>query len=624
MNSRSLVLFTCLAPSIVFAQGVNLSDTTSLSTVIISENRLQIPFNKQSRNIQIIDKQEIQRLPVRSINEVLSYLNGIDVRQRGPFGTQADISIDGGLFDQTLILLNGVKISDIQTGHHSMNIPVSLDAVERIEVLRGPAARVYGINALTGAINIITSVSQKDNLTLNVQAGSSFKSKDEGDGKGIYAGTSVQAIGQVGTANFRNLISLAYGKSNGIRYNSNTEDVKLFYQSKYNWNPNNGLDVMLGYIDNQFGANGYYASPGDKESFEIVKTFISAVGSQHRLSERFVLKPRLSYRFNKDDYRYFKNDLSKARSQHETNALSVEINSMLHTAVGDFGFGVESRSEEILSSNIGTHQRYNHGFFAEYKNESVANLYFNVGGYVNYNTQYGWQVFPGIDASYTFLDALKASLNIGSSQRLPSYTDLYLKQPKNIGNANLVPEDAWQYELALRYFRKNAHVQVGYFNRTINQFIDWVADSPALVFQSQNLGNNKIQGWHVNAGYKHRLASDAHLQLDASYNHLNPKNKVYTEGVTSKYILESLKHQAIFRIQYFQRKLNVALANHWVERELNDPYFIADAKIGYTFNQWNVYVDINNIFDQSYKEIGTILLPGRWFSLGVKWTLHKL
>lgn len=207
---------------------------------------------------------------------------------------------------------------------------------------------------------------------------------------------------------------------------------------------------------------------------------------------------------------------------------------------------------------------------------------------------------------------------------LPSYTDLYLKQPKNIGNANLVPEDAWQYELALRYFRKNAHVHLGYFNRTINQFIDWVADSPALVFQSQNLGNNKIQGWHVNAGYKHRLASDAHLQLDASYNHLNPKNKVYTEGVTSKYILESLKHQAIFRIQYFQRKLNVALANRWVERELNDPYFIADAKIGYTFNQWNVYVDINNIFDQSYKEIGTILLPGRWFSLGVKWTLHKL
>ncbi|WP_039054509.1 TonB-dependent receptor [Sphingobacterium sp. T2] len=113
----------------------------SIAEVVISENRLQIPFSKRSRDIQIINNEDIKRLPVKSINEVLAYANGMDIRQRGPFGTQADISIDGGSFEQALILINGVKISDPQTGHHTMNIPIAMDAVERIEILRGPMAR---------------------------------------------------------------------------------------------------------------------------------------------------------------------------------------------------------------------------------------------------------------------------------------------------------------------------------------------------------------------------------------------------------------------------------------------------------------------------------------------------
>src|SRR5690606_4997938 len=102
---------------------------------------------ERNKNIEIITAQDISQMPAKSINEVLAFINGVDVRQRGPFGTQADISIDGGTFEQALILLNGVKISDPQTGHHTMNIPVALDAIERIEVLRGPMARVYGVNA---------------------------------------------------------------------------------------------------------------------------------------------------------------------------------------------------------------------------------------------------------------------------------------------------------------------------------------------------------------------------------------------------------------------------------------------------------------------------------------------
>src|SRR5690606_20292955 len=135
-----------------------LSDTGSiaLQEVVISENRLQIPFAQQNRNIQIIDRKQIDALPARSLNELLSHVAGVDLRQRGPFGTQADVSIDGGTFEQTLILIDGVKMLDAQTAHNSLNLPIPADAIERIEIIRGPAARIYGINSLTGAINIVT------------------------------------------------------------------------------------------------------------------------------------------------------------------------------------------------------------------------------------------------------------------------------------------------------------------------------------------------------------------------------------------------------------------------------------------------------------------------------------
>src|SRR5690606_15190860 len=130
-------------------------------------------FSEQNRNVTILDRKVIESLPVNSVNELLAYVAGIDVRQRGPQGTQADISINGGSFDQTLVLLNGVKMTDPQSGHNMMNLPVSLEAVARIEILKGAAASVYGINAINGAINIITRQPEGTGVTANVYAGSS-------------------------------------------------------------------------------------------------------------------------------------------------------------------------------------------------------------------------------------------------------------------------------------------------------------------------------------------------------------------------------------------------------------------------------------------------------------------
>lgn len=608
-----------MALSVSIKAQIGASDTTSLHEVVISENRLQIPFNKRNRNIQIIQKEDIAKMPVRSINEVLSYIPGVDVRQRGPFGTQADVNIDGGSFEQTLILVNGVKVSDVQTGHHSMNIPISLDAVERIEVLKGPAARVYGINALTGAINIITKPQIGTDVSVRVQGSSSFSGKEEGDGTGIYGGGDVQAVANMGNAQMQNLISVGGAKSNGQRYNTATENLKAFYQGKYALGARDEVSLMAGYIHSAFGTNGYYAAPHDKESYEIVKTRMFSLGSTHQLSDNFFLKPRLSYRGNKDDYRFFRDDLSKSRFQHETNVYSAELNSILHTTIGDFGFGLESRFEEIESTSLGDRNRYNHGVYAEYKTEAIDRVLLNIGSYLNYNTQYGWQVFPGIDIGYSITNNWKASFSVGSSQRIPTYTDLYLVQTGNIGNAELKSENAWQYELGLRYEKSAIYLQGGAFYRNISNFIDRIRDNVKDPYKPFNFGDNKMFGVNFGFGQVISISDKQKLKYDLSYSYLQPKEMTYAENVTSMFIVESLKHQTLLRVLYQIDRLDFSLGNRWIKRERNNPYFISDLRVGYGMNQWSLYVEGTNLLNQQYKETAAVAMPGRWYTAGLRY-----
>lgn len=625
---RSLILSLggTLLANLVIAQAPNNIRLDSISEVIISENRLQIPFGKRNKNIEIITAKEIAQMPIRSVNELLSYVNGVDVRQRGPFGTQADISIDGGTFEQALILLNGIKISDPQTGHHTMNIPVALDAIERIEVLRGPMARVYGVNALTGAINIVTKSGSHSGLSVRIFGGSSFEEKEENDGDGRYMGGGFQVVGQAGSEGFNNLFSVAASRSNGQRYNSATEDIRLYYQGQYEVNKSNSLDWSAGYIDNAFGANGYYAYPGDKESYEIVKTFFAHFSTKHYLGKNFYISPRISNRYNKDDYRYYRHDLSKARSQHTNNALSFELNSRLQTVIGDFGVGVELRDEDIKSNNLGNHSRENMGSYLEYRTEIIPKTTFHVGMYTNYNSKYGWEVYPGLDLGYQIVNHWRLNVNIGKSQRIPSFTDLYLKQPANVGNPALRSEYAWQYETSLQGMLGKTELEVRYFYREISDFVDWIKESNqnepnTQPYRPLNLGNNKMHGLSMALRRGYKLSLDRTLSYSLGYNYLSPEEMVHAEDIVSKYVLESLKHQALFRLLYSSSSWDLSVGNRWIKRELNDPYYIADLHIGYRFKGLKVYSDISNLTNATYKESGAVLMPKRWYSLGVRYLL---
>ena len=243
MKSHNLLtLFLICFTQIAFTQST--TDSLLIEEIVIQENRLQLPVSDASHTINIISRQQIQNSPARSVAEVLQNVAGIDIRQRGVHGVQSDVSIRGGTFDQALILINGIKMADPQTGHHAMNIPLDLDNIERIEVLKGPAARVFGANAFSGAINIVTKTPNKTFSKINIEAG------QNGLG-GIAASTSF------GNDKYKQFFSASRNFSQGYRHNTDYSISNYFYQSEFKINNSQSLNFLGSFTDREFGANRF-------------------------------------------------------------------------------------------------------------------------------------------------------------------------------------------------------------------------------------------------------------------------------------------------------------------------------------------------------------------------------
>lgn len=601
----------------LFAQ--NSQDTVAINEVVISENRFDTAISQQNRNVYVLSRMEISKLPGRSLQEILQYCNGVDLRQRGPFGTQADLSIDGGSFEQAVVLLNGAKIIDPQTAHNMLNLPIPVEAIERIEVIRGPAARVYGINSLTGAINIVTRKPVGAGFVLDVHAGSNFKKDNEGSGQTFNA-RGVQAGLSLGGERQQHALFASYDKGNGYRFNTGVDNAKFLYLGNLQINTRNELSATLGYVNNAFGANSFYAAPGDRNSTEHVQTSMAILQSRHRISAAWTLMPRLSYRYNDDDYRYYGDaELNRGRSRHFSNSVSAELNASYKMNNAELGLGAELRREEINSTNIGRHHRENMGAYAQYRTWFFKDLNVNAGSYLNYNSDYGWQIYPGIDAGYKLSDLLKITGSVGTGQRLPSFTDLYLDQrPGNIGNPALDPESALQGELGMKFSNRHFNVSSAVFYRKIRKFVDWTRSASTQAWQSNNLGDQDTKGFNMRADAEIVLGGHTELRAGLAYTWIDADLARTDASLQSKYLLSSLKHQLTNTLNLQHKNFSAMFVSRLCERMSSKGYVINDLRLSQSFGYFSVYADGQNIFDARYFEIGSVPLPSRWFSLGLK------
>ena len=582
------------------------TDTTTqnLEEVIIQENRIQIPFSKQSRNISVIDKLEIETTPSRSLQEILSFVPGVDVRQRGVTGVQADIGIRGGSFAQTLMLVNGIKLTDPQSGHHMMNIPVPLVNIDRVEVLKGPGSRIFGQNAYAGAINVITSLT--DDRYLKVQGYA-----------GDFGMKGINFAGSLPTGKYKQNLALSYDNSNGYQYNSDYKVSNIFYESGIDLNEKNSIRGMIAYTDRTFGANGFYTS-SFPDQWESIQTTLASLSHTLNLSN-FYLNTRAYYRKNVDEYRLRRNEPEFYQNNHQSDVYALEANGNFKTSLGTTGFGIETRKEALESNNLGDRERTLSGIFLEQLVNLGSKVDLRAGIYSNYNSGYGWKHFPGAEIGFQASKDIRFYSGYGVSYRIPSFTDLYYVGPTNIGNDQLTPEQAQNFEVGAKWAKSGFRAELVYFIRNTDDLIEWTRPDENTPWQPQNFNEVKFNG--VEASFFYRVNPSASTvqikEFSFSYNYINA-DIIQQPGIETRYALTALKNQVIGGVLVgIGKKTEWNTKMRYVERMNQDPYFVMDMRVDYNrLGKIGVFAEASNLTNTEYVEAATIQMPGRWFRAG--------
>ena len=414
MQFNQLIIFSFC---IFFSLGASAQREVKLEKVNIEENRITVPFSETTRSMEIVTKTEILYSASETVGELLQNIGGVDIRRRGPLGVQADISFRGSTFEQVLVLINGVKIIDPQTGHHILNLPIDLDAVERIEIVKGGAGRIYGQGALAGAINIVTKPQDENKIFGEAMLGQ-FGLKRAKLGLNLNKKkTSVYG-------------SYSYEEADpGYRPYNDFSRHNAFVQADFK-GKNAKYSIVGAYVDNGFGANSFYAAPFDSTSFERVRTAFVSAQAKYKVGKT-TIAPSLSYRNNRDHYIFRREDPEFFQNMHLSQVSNVMVN--FTTLIGKssaLGYGVEYRNELLNSNNLGDRSRNVFTGNIEYKLYLLNDkLKITPGASVNYLSDFGLRFLYGVDASYQVAKKLSIFFNTGTTYRVPTYTCLLYTSP---------------------------------------------------------------------------------------------------------------------------------------------------------------------------------------------------
>ena len=578
-----------------------------LEEVYLSGQRITLPFKEASRTITVITAEELQSSAAPSLADALQQIAGIDIRRRGLAGMQADLYIRGGGFDQTLLLIDGFKVEDPQTGHHTMNLALPLDVIERIEIVKGPAARVYGQNAFTGAVNIVTKKNTEDAVALDVSGGS-------------YEQLNVGVTAQTQLESSSHVVHYSRNTSNGYRYNTDFDNQNYFLKSSFN-TKGQTIRMLATLSERKFGANGFYASPAAQDQYEETQASLFGFSTTFK-SERLTYTPRVYWRRNQDEYVFVRQDPSIYRNLHISNKVGADLNASYQSSWGITGFGVDVAQVYLSSNNLGKRDRFMGTLFLEHRMEILdGTLDITPGLAATYYSDFDFQLFPGLDVGYKLSDYWRLYANVGYTYRIPTYTDLYYSDPTTLGNANLDPEEAIAEELGIRYQTQNLQIGMALFNRDSDNLIDYVKENEDDLWQATNIRSLNTKGIELEGSYTFKL-NGFQQQLDLGYSYIDDEVKDL-EIAFSRYSINSLKQQWVgnFRSQLLPWLKQSVVLKH-AERTQGEAYTVFDASIAVLWKGFEFSVIGNNLFNETYTETNMVPMPKGNFLFGLTYQIR--
>lgn len=612
-----------------------------LDEIIVTASRVEVLLEQSPKQITVISREQIQQAPIQSIQDLLQFASGIDVIQRGGHGVQADISMRGGSFDQTAILLNGVNLSNPQTGHYSFDIPINLNDIERIEIIHGPSSIVYGASAFSGGINIITRKNPNNTAYANIQAG----------GHKLF---NIETGGSFKTNATTNQLSFGYSTSDGYIRNSDYNILNLLWQTRLKVDDAR-IDIQMGYNDKRYGANTFY-SPSYPDQYDKTNSYLVSVRGETGQQLKFI--PQVYWNRHNDCFQLFRDGTLNlptwyvGHNYHRTDVYGSNLNLQYRSAIGITSLGAEFRNEGIVSNVLGkemnepddrftkSDNRTNISYALEH-NVILKRLSVLVGILANYNTSIrgDYRFYPSLNTSYRVSDNFKVYASWNKATRMPTFTDLYYTTVTHIGNSDLKPENSEALEFGINYNRSYMKAYITGYSMTGKNMIDWVKENPEDKWESKNLTRINKKG--VDVGAKFYLNEILAIfkpssSIDIAYTRLHQDKS--SNNLISNYALNYLRDKFTCQLTYpihpniiaswsfrWQKRMGTYL--DYEDRETPQvksfPAFsTSDLKINWTLQRFNLNLTANNIFDKKYFDLGSIPQAGFWLIGGVSYTIH--
>lgn len=611
-----------------------------LSNVTITASLLEQQQKETGRNITTIKGESFYSLPVSSIDELLRYIPGIEVQQRGPQGSQSNIIFRGGTFQQVLVIIDGVKLNDPITGHFNSYVPIHPAEIERIEVLKGAASAIYGSEAVGGVINIITKtfagkISNYKKLRLNLAAG---------ENNLLNAGAHFQYTNH--NSSFSAGVNTNNAKGEQLRgttsfFHLTTASIAFSQKFKNEWRAS--IRVAADFRD--FNAQNFFTTFASDTANEKVNSVWSQVNINKK-TKTGLLNIDIGYKKLRDQFWF------------RPAAIPNDNRSNLYTAQIYYNWninkkysitpGVQFVEKKIESNDRGNHSIVHGAFYTIFRQQLAENIFLNESLRLDWDERYGAVLVPQINFAWT-PSALTVRSSAGKSIRDADFTERFNNYNKDlvtsgtIGNPDLKPEESWNFEIGADYrFSKNLQLSTTFFYRDHKGLVDYAptpySEMPRKVnliptgsySLAKNVESVKTNGIEVDAIYSKKISTASALNFMFGYTWLNSKNK---DSIPSFYISSHARHLVNFNIVYTNKSFFISTGGLYKNRnerkaasigaEITPSYFVLNTKLGYLIpkEKGKLFVQVDNIFDKKYSDLLGSQMPGRWLSGGIEVTL---
>lgn len=614
----------------------------TLDPVTVTASIIKSRSTNTGRNIIAIKGETIAKLPVNSLDELLRYLPGLEVQQRGPMGVQSDFVIRGGTFQQVLVIIDGLRLNDPNTGHFNGNIPIAPSEIESIEVLKGASSALYGSDAVGGVVQIITksfasrqkakkqldaSVATGEYGLLNASAGGFYS-----DGKtavnAAFLSNNADGQQQRGTRGFFNL---------------NTFSLSASHQLNQYWQ----LALRSSYDTRKFAAQNFYTTfLSDTADEKLVSSWNQLRLSYEKDKNKFSIHG--GYKTVEDTYQY--NNASVANSSRSNLWQVLSVFEHEYTERTSFSTGVQLQSRNISSNDRGEHTLKQAAAFVVL-NQKIGNAFhIHPALRLDWDEKRGWELIPQFNAAYRF-EKVVLRASAGKTIRDADFTERYNNYNKalvssgRIGNPDLTAERSFSYEAGVDFFPKEyLKISAGAFVRDHSDLVDWTNTPYAQMPRKDNLAPNgtyalakniasvKTEGVETDVQFTKNISQKQHLLATAGLVWLYTKS---SDATPSFYISSHAKMLTNFSVVYNYGRYAIALNGVYKSRAnqaagsmpvaISKDYFLMNAKFEVSFleEKLKAFVQGNNIFDRRYSDLLGSVMPGRWMMGGLRFSITK-